>query len=109
VQETETGDKEETLAPTMKGQRLIVPDVTPGQDLADLQVEPDMLDKRYALRKRKMPMDEEERTSKMAKTMIALIDLLEDDTELALLAAKHDLEIPIPRTYDEAVNDPNYS
>ena len=45
----------------------------------------------------------------MAKAIIALINLLEDDTELALLAAKYNLEIPIPRTYNEAVNDPNYS
>ena len=46
--------------------------------------------------------------SKMVKAMIALINSLEDDTELALLMAKHDLEIPIPRTYNKAVNDPNY-
>ena len=67
-----------------------------------------MPDQRYALRKRKIPIDEKERILKIAKAIIALINLLEDDTELALLAAKHDLEIPIPRTYDEAVNDPNY-
>jgi hypothetical protein len=51
----------------------------------------------------------EERISKIVKAIIALIDLVEDNTKLVLLAAKHDLEIPIPRTYDEAVNDPNYS
>ena len=45
----------------------------------------------------------------MAKAIIALINLLEDDTELVLLVVKHDLEIPILRTYNEAVNDPNYS
>ena len=56
-----------------------------------------------------MSIDKEERILKIAKAIIALIDLLEDDTELALLVAKHDLEIPIPRTYDEAVNDPNYN
>ena len=56
-----------------------------------------------------MPMDEEERILKMAKAIIALINLLEDDTELALLIVKYDLEIPIPRTYNKAVNDPNYS
>jgi ABC-type dipeptide/oligopeptide/nickel transport system ATPase component len=54
-------------------------------------------------------MDEEERVSKIVKAIIALINSLEDDTELALLAVKHDLEIPIPRTYDKAVNNPNYS
>ena len=54
-------------------------------------------------------MDEEERILKMAKAMIALIDLLEDDTELALLIVKHNLEIPILRTYNEAINNPNYS
>ena len=56
-----------------------------------------------------MPIDEEERILKMAKAIIALINSLEDDTELALLAAKHDLKIPIPRTYNKAVNNPNYS
>jgi len=56
-----------------------------------------------------MPIDEEERILKMAKAIIALINLLEDDTELALLIIKHDLEIPIPRTYNKAVNNPNYN
>ena len=56
-----------------------------------------------------MPIDEEERISKIAKAIIALINLLEDDTKLALLIVKHDLKIPIPRTYNKAVNNPNYS
>ena len=46
--------------------------------------------------------------SKIAKTIIALLDLLKDDIELALLAARHDLEISISKTYKEAVNDFNY-
>ena len=54
-------------------------------------------------------MDEEEWVLKIAKAIIALINLLEDNTKLALLVVKHDLEIPIPRTYDEAINNPNYS
>jgi len=54
-------------------------------------------------------MDEEEKMSNLAKAMIAILDSPEnDDTELALLAAKHDLDIPIPRTYEEAIDDPNY-
>jgi hypothetical protein len=56
-----------------------------------------------------MLIDEEERILKIVKAIITLINLLEDNTELILLAVKHDLEIPIPRTYDEAVNDLNYS
>ena len=56
-----------------------------------------------------MPIDKEERILKIAKAIIALINLLEDDTELVLLIIKHDLEIPILRTYNEAVNNPNYS
>ena len=56
-----------------------------------------------------MPIDKEERILKIAKAIIALINLLEDDTKLVLLIVKHDLEIPIPRTYDKAVNNPNYS
>jgi ABC-type dipeptide/oligopeptide/nickel transport system ATPase component len=56
-----------------------------------------------------MPIDEEERILKIAKAIITLINLLEDNTKLALLIIKHDLEIPIPRTYDKAVNNPNYS
>ena len=31
-----------------------------------------------------------------------------DDTEIALVGAQFDLDIPIPRTYEEAVNDVNY-
>ena len=56
-----------------------------------------------------MPIDEEERILKIAKAIIALINLLEDDTKLVLLIVKYDLEIPILRTYNKAVNDPNYS
>ena len=56
-----------------------------------------------------MPIDKEERVLKIVKAIIALIDLLEDNTKLVLLAVKHDLEIPIPRTYNKAINDPNYS
>ena len=56
-----------------------------------------------------MPIDEEEQVLKIVKAIIALINLLEDNTKLVLLAVKHDLEIPIPRTYDEAINNPNYS
>jgi len=65
---------------------------------------------RYSFRKRKMPMDEEEaHRSKIAKAMIAITDSLDkDDTELALIAAQFDLDIPIPRAYEEAVNDKTY-
>jgi hypothetical protein len=56
-----------------------------------------------------MPIDEEERVSKIVKAIITLINLLEDNTKLALLVAKYNLEIPIPRTYNKAVNNPNYN
>ena len=65
---------------------------------------------RYSFRKRKMPMDEEEvHRSKIVKAMIAITDSLDkDDTELTLIAAQFDLDIPIPRAYEEAVNDKTY-
>ena len=56
-----------------------------------------------------MPIDKEERILKIIKAIIALINLLEDNTKLVLLIIKHDLEIPIPRTYNKVVNNPNYS
>jgi hypothetical protein len=56
-----------------------------------------------------MPINKEERVLKIIKAIIALINLLEDNIKLVLLAIKHDLEIPIPRTYNEAINNPNYS
>jgi hypothetical protein len=56
-----------------------------------------------------MPIDEEEWVLKIVKAIIALIDLLEDNTKLVLLAVKHNLEIPIPKTYNKVVNDLNYS
>jgi hypothetical protein len=43
------------------------------------------------------------------KAIITLINLLEDNTKLVLLVVKHNLEIPIPRIYNKAVNDSNYS
>ena len=56
-----------------------------------------------------MPINKEERILKIAKAIIALINLLEDDIKLVLLIVKYNLEIPIPRTYNEVVNNPNYS
>jgi hypothetical protein len=55
-------------------------------------------------------MDEEERMLSIMKVIIALLDSTEnEDIKLALLVIKNDLEIPIPRTYEEAINDLNYS
>jgi hypothetical protein len=56
-----------------------------------------------------MPIDKEEWVLKIVKAIIALIDLLEDNTKLVLLTIKYNLEIPIPRTYNKAINNPNYS
>ena len=65
---------------------------------------------RYSFRKRKMPINEEEvYRSKIIKAMIAITDSLDkDDIELILIAAQFDLDILIPRAYEEAVNDKTY-
>ena len=42
--------------------------------------------------------------------MIILLNLINNkDIKLVLLIIKYDLEIPIPKTYKEAINNPNYS
>jgi hypothetical protein len=66
---------------------------------------------RYSFRKRKILIDEEEaHRSKITKAMIAITDSLnKDDIKLALIAAQFDLDILIPRAYEEAVNDKTYS
>ena len=56
-----------------------------------------------------MPIDKEERVLKIIKAIIALIDLLEDDTKLVLLIVKYDVEISIPKTYNKIVSNPNYN
>ena len=56
-----------------------------------------------------MPIDKEERVLKIVKAIITLINLLEDNTKLVLLIIKYNLEIPILRTYNKVVNNPNYS
>ena len=65
---------------------------------------------RDSFRKRKMLIDEEEaHRSKIIKAMIAITDSLDkDDIELTLIAAQFDLDISIPRAYEEAVNDKTY-
>ena len=65
---------------------------------------------RYSFRKRKILIDEEEAyRSKIIKAMIAITDSLnKDDIELTLIAAQFDLDISIPRAYEEAVNDKTY-
>ena len=56
-----------------------------------------------------MPINKEERVLKIVKTIIAFINLLEDNTKLVLLIIKYNLEIPIPKTYNKVVNNPNYN
>jgi hypothetical protein len=65
---------------------------------------------RYSFRKRKILIDEEEtHRSKIIKAMIVITDSLDkNDTELTLVIAQFDLDIPIPRAYKEAVNDKTY-
>jgi hypothetical protein len=67
----------------------------------------------HFLRKRKRDAEDEnseERQAKIVKAMLAILldPEAEGEDELALLASQHDLDIPIPRTYKEAVNDPEY-
>jgi hypothetical protein len=56
-----------------------------------------------------MPINKEEWVLKIVKAIITLINLLEDNTKLVLLVVKYDLEIPILRTYNKVVNNPNYN
>ena len=56
-----------------------------------------------------MPINKEERILKIIKAIITLINLLEDNIKLVLLIIKYNLEIPIPRTYNKTVNNPNYN
>ena len=64
----------------------------------------------YLFRKRKILIDEEEAyRSKIIKAMIVITDSLnKDDIKLVLIAAQFDLDIFIPRVYEEAVNDKTY-
>ena len=65
---------------------------------------------RYSFRKRKILMNEEEaHRSKIIKAMIIITDSLDkDDIELVLIAAQFDLDISLPYTYKEAVNNKTY-
>ena len=63
----------------------------------------------YALCKQKIPINKEKQILKIAKTIIALLDLLKDNIELILLATRHDLKISILKTYKEAINNLNYN
>jgi hypothetical protein len=56
-----------------------------------------------------MLINKEERILKIIKAIIALINLVKDNTKLVLLIIKYDLEILIPKTYNKVVNNPNYN
>ena len=86
----------------------IVEDVI--DELEPIVIEALIEELRYSFRKRKMSIDEEEvYRSKIIKAMIAITDSLDkDDIELTLIAAQFDLDILIPRAYEEAVNDKTY-
>ncbi len=55
-----------------------------------------------------MLIGKEERILNIVKAIITLLNINEN-TKLVLLIIKHNLEILIPRTYKEAVNNPNYT
>ncbi len=79
------------------------------ESLPGQQVELGTPEQRYSLRKRKMPMDKEEKLSNLAKAMITVSELLYNNkTELALIMAQYDLDILIPRTYKQAITNVNY-
>jgi hypothetical protein len=64
---------------------------------------------RYNFRKRKASESADERQAKIIRAMLALVeeyDLGEEET--SYLAAVGVLDIPIPKTYKEAVNDRKY-
>ena len=53
--------------------------------------------------------EEEAHRSKIIKAMIIITDSLDkDDIELVLIAAQFDLDISLPYTYKEAVNNKTY-
>ena len=57
-----------------------------------------------------MLINKKEKMLSIAKAIIALFNLINNkDTKLALLITKYNLEILIPRTYKEAINNPNYN
>ncbi len=57
-----------------------------------------------------MLINKEERILNIVKAIIKLLNLTNNkDTKLVLLIIKRNLEIPIPRTYKEAINNLNYS
>jgi Reverse transcriptase (RNA-dependent DNA polymerase)/gag-polypeptide of LTR copia-type len=95
--------------PNKSPEPLLTPPVDKSLEAPPRHANENTPEQRYLPRKRKNPMDEEEKLSKLAAAMIAIYEALDqDDTEIALIAARFDLDIPIPRTYKEAVRDANY-
>jgi len=79
-------------------------------DYPSLQVKAEVPEQQYSFCKRKILIDKEKKLSNLAKAIVIISESFNNNnTKLALLAAKYDLEIPIYRTYKEAVNDANYS
>ena len=57
-----------------------------------------------------MLINKEERILSIIKVIIILLNLINNkDTKLVLFIIKYNLEILIPRTYKEAINNLNYS
>ncbi len=57
-----------------------------------------------------MLINKEEKILSIIKAIITLLNLIENkNTKLVLLIIKNNLEILIPRTYKEAINNPNYN
>ncbi len=68
-----------------------------------------MLEQRYSFYKRKTLINKEERILSIIKAIIILNLIENKNIKLVLLIIKNNLEILIPRTYKEVINNPNYS
>ena len=74
------------------------------------QAEPEALKQQYSFRKRKMLIDKKKRQSKLVKAIITISESFnKNNTELTLIGAQYDLNIPILRTYKKAINNTNYN
>ena len=104
------GDQSRESVPDTTPVPDIAPDITPVQEDTQTPIIKESQD-RYALRKRKPNPDDtlEERQAKIVKAMLAIAQSIDvGPEEVALLAAVGVETIPIPNSYIEAVNHPQY-
>jgi hypothetical protein len=76
---------------------LLTPPVNKSLEAPPRHTNENTPEQQYLPQKRKNPIDKEEKLSKLATTIITIYKALDqDDTEIALIAARFDLNIPIP-------------